>query len=128
MRGAAATFLLFAIASCNSSSGGPELAELAISATNVGTQESDTQCTLLPVLLGGRVHSSATLLSQLRVDVVATRDAATVTLTPGDYRRRITVEELRNEAVFEPATDPALLITASGAELSVRLSADCAFP
>ena len=71
--------LAAALVGCGAeSSGGPELSELETVAVDLAGHRTDARCTIVPVLLGGRVRDEIDVADEFSIIVDATRDRVSV--------------------------------------------------
>lgn len=112
-------------AACGSdTAGGPELTALETRVEDLAGHGTNTHCTVLPVLLGGRVLEEIDVDGEFRIRVEAARDLVVVSFReltePAGLTLAIETEELRTSYAETIAVE-----TQNGRHFSVQLSGGC---
>lgn len=114
-----------ALASCETSAGGPEYVELAVIVTPEGGDESPQTCLPVPMMPGGRTAKDASFDPGFGVHLEATHDRVDVTflgiVDPASANRSLGREVLENGF----AANDIMVETTSGDRATVLLVAPC---
>ncbi|HVU01201.1 MAG TPA: hypothetical protein VHE30_05595 [Polyangiaceae bacterium] len=119
---AAGLAALAASLGCSTSPGGPTLVNVGVYATPAGAPEELAACVTLPVLLGSHVQRHTTVRA-LRIDVDATRDSVTVSLS-GDSGTDATPISVQASQVRAGYSEETTVSTTDG-DYAVRVSSSC---
>lgn len=98
---------------CGQSAGGPGLAELQVTVSDQGGRTTNAHCTVLPVLLGGRVRAEIDVAGEFSMLLEGNHDLVLVSF-----------EGVRDEAQLELAIDAATLREAYEQEVAVTTHRD----
>jgi hypothetical protein len=120
----ALTLATFSCAGCASSAGGPEYAELGLSAASRSSPPTDVGCVRLPTLLGSRTLTQYIIDEQFDLVVFASRESAEVRFETAGSELAPSVLVQRAD-LFEGYSAEVGLRTSSGTEYNVSLSSEC---
>jgi hypothetical protein len=86
-------------AACSDAAGGPRLAELEMFVVDGAGHRTESHCTVVPVLPGGKALDDVDVAGEFSMHVDATPQVVLLTFSdveePGELRRELDVDELR---------------------------------